>query len=181
MTMRRLAMVGGGNMGAALLGGMLAARWAEPDELAVVEVLAPGDELAARFPGVLVTDTMPAAEAAVIAVKPYDVAGATAAAVAAGARRVLSIAAGVATASIEAAAGDDAVAVVRAMPNTPALVGAGAAAIAVEWPPPTTTSRGPRASWAPSAPSSACPSTTSTPSRASPARARRICSSSPRR
>ncbi|MCB0998354.1 MAG: pyrroline-5-carboxylate reductase [Acidimicrobiales bacterium] len=129
--MRRLAMVGGGNMGAALLGGMLAARWAEPDELAVVEVLAPRrDELAARFPGVLVTDTMPAAEAAVIAVKPYDVAGATAAAVAAGARRVLSIAAGVATASIEAAAGDDAVAVVRAMPNTPALVGAGAAAIA---------------------------------------------------
>lgn len=124
-------MVGGGNMGAALLGGVLAARWAEPDELAVVEVLAARrDELAARFPGVLVTDTIPAAEAAVIAVKPYDVAAATAAAVAAGARRVLSIAAGVTLASIEAATGDDRVAVVRAMPNTPALVGQGAAAIA---------------------------------------------------
>jgi pyrroline-5-carboxylate reductase len=43
-------------------------------------------------------------------------------------RRILSVAAGVTTASIEAAAGQ-ALAVVRAMPNTPALIGAGAAAI----------------------------------------------------
>jgi len=43
--------------------------------------------------------------------------------------RVLSIAAGVPIARIEWATGTD-VAVVRAMPNTPALVGAGAAAIA---------------------------------------------------
>ena len=46
------------------------------------------------------------------------------AAAAAGARRVLSIAAGVSIATIQAAAGAG-VAVVRAMPNTPALVGAG--------------------------------------------------------
>ncbi|MCU1501931.1 MAG: proC, partial [Ilumatobacteraceae bacterium] len=50
------------------------------------------------------------------------------AAVAAGAERVLSIAAGVGLAALEAAAGPG-VAVVRAMPNTPALVGQGAAAI----------------------------------------------------
>jgi pyrroline-5-carboxylate reductase len=43
-------------------------------------------------------------------------------------RRVLSVAAGVTTAAIEAAAGH-AVTVVRAMPNTPALIGVGAAAI----------------------------------------------------
>jgi pyrroline-5-carboxylate reductase len=64
-----------------------------------------------------------------VAVKPYDVAAATAQAVGAGATRILSIAAGVSIAAIEAAAGPD-VAVVRSMPNTPALVGEGASAIA---------------------------------------------------
>jgi pyrroline-5-carboxylate reductase len=61
-------------------------------------------------------------------VKPGDVPAAAAAAGRAGAGRVLSIAAGVTTAVIEDAVGTEA-AVVRAMPNTPALVGAGAAAI----------------------------------------------------
>ncbi len=130
----RLVMVGGGNMGAALLGGMLAAGWCEPAEVAVVEVLAGRrDQLVAQFAGVTITDTVVPADAALIAVKPNDVAGATTAAVAGGARRVLSIAAGVSIASLEAAAAQatsDPVAVVRAMPNTPALVGEGAAAIA---------------------------------------------------
>ena len=61
--------------------------------------------------------------------KPGDVAAAIGAAVAAGAGRILSIAAGVRLASLEAAAGPD-VAVVRAMPNTPALIRQGASAIA---------------------------------------------------
>lgn len=133
-TTARVVMVGGGNMGAALLGGMLAAGWARADEVAVVEVLAGRRSvLAAQFPGVQVVADVPAAEGAVIAVKPNDVAAAVTAAVAAGARRVLSIAAGVSIASLEAAAAtatSDRVAVVRAMPNTPALVGEGAAAIA---------------------------------------------------
>src|SRR5262249_11589490 len=60
--------------------------------------------------------------------KPGDVDAACSAVVAAGCGRVLSIAAGVPLARLEAAVGD--VPVVRAMPNTPALVGAGAAAIA---------------------------------------------------
>ncbi len=64
----------------------------------------------------------------VIAVKPKDVASAVTAAVQAGTDRILSIAAGVTLVTLEAAAGD--VPVVRAMPNTPALVGQGAAAIA---------------------------------------------------
>ncbi len=115
-------------MGAALVGGLLAADWATTD-LAVVEVVATQrDSLTARFADVTITDTVPSCEAAVIAVKPYDVAAATTAAVAAGARRVLSIAAGVSIDALQAAAGDD-VAVVRAMPNTPALVGKGAAAM----------------------------------------------------
>ncbi len=132
----QLVLVGGGNMGAALLGGMIAAGWAAPDQLAVVEVLPDRRAaLAAQFPGVQVSDSAGAVPAAgaVIAVKPNDVAAAVAAAVAAGARRVLSVAAGVSIAALEAAAAgatDDRVAVVRAMPNTPALVGEGAAAIA---------------------------------------------------
>ena len=40
MTAARVVIVGGGNMGAALLGGIIAAGWARPDEMAVVEVVA---------------------------------------------------------------------------------------------------------------------------------------------
>lgn len=130
MTTHRLAIVGGGNMGAALLGGLVAAGWAPADELAVVEVVdARRRELAAQFPGVTVSAVAGPCEAAVLAVKPADTPAAASAAAAAGARRVLSIAAGVSTATLHQAAGDG-VAVVRAMPNTPALVGQGAAAIA---------------------------------------------------
>lgn len=128
MTTYRLAVVGGGNMGEALLGGLLAAGWSASD-LAVVEVLPERvDALRAAFHGVTVSATVPPCRAAVIAVKPYDVPEAVADAVNAGAERVLSIAAGVTIATLQAAAGIDAV-VVRAMPNTPALVGQGAAAI----------------------------------------------------
>ncbi|HSL57702.1 MAG TPA: pyrroline-5-carboxylate reductase [Acidimicrobiales bacterium] len=127
--MHRLVIIGGGRMGEALLGGLLAAGWS-PDDLAVVEALAARrDELRAAHPGVTVSDAALPAAGAVVAVKPGDVAGAVASAVAAGAERVLSIAAGVTLAALEAAAGRP-VPVVRAMPNTPALVGAGAAAVA---------------------------------------------------
>jgi pyrroline-5-carboxylate reductase len=121
-----LVIVGGGKMGEALLGGLVASRWADPTELAVVEpVAARRDELTARFPGVTVSaDPVPAA-GAVVAVKPADV---PAACRSLQVGRLLSIAAGVTLATLEEAAGD--IPVVRAMPNTPALVGAGAAAIA---------------------------------------------------
>lgn len=125
-----LAVVGGGNMGEALVGGLIDAGWAAPEELAVVEILpARREHLAARFPGVHVADAVPECAAALIAVKPGDVPSAVGAAVAAGAGRILSIAAGVTLVTLEAAAGKG-VPVVRAMPNTPALVRAGAAAIA---------------------------------------------------
>jgi pyrroline-5-carboxylate reductase len=63
-----------------------------------------------------------------VAVKPPDVAEACRALAGAGVGRVLSIAAGVRLAALEAELPD--VPVVRAMPNTPAFVGAGAAAVA---------------------------------------------------
>ena len=125
----QLVIVGGGNMGAALAEGLLRGG-TSPADLAVTEALAARRvELATLLPGVTISDEVPATDAAVIAVKPGDVVAAVAAAVAGGARRILSIAAGVTIARLEAAAGDD-VAVVRAMPNTPALVGQGASAIA---------------------------------------------------
>lgn len=124
-----LVVVGGGNMGAALLSGMLGSGRFDPASIAVVEPVAARREvLSEMFPGVLVTDSMPAASAAVIAVKPPDVGSAATTAVAAGTRRLLSIAAGVTTSTIDAAVGAG-VAVVRSMPNTPAIVGLGVSAI----------------------------------------------------
>ena len=125
---RALLIVGGGRMGEALLGGLLAAGRAA-DELAVAEVSAARRaELAAAHPGVAVVEAPIAAAGAVLAVKPGDVTDAARAAVEAGCERILSVAAGVTTRAIEEAVGSD-LPVVRAMPNTPALIGAGAAAI----------------------------------------------------
>ncbi len=136
----RLVLVGGGNMGAALLRGLIERGWAAAGDLAVVEVDgARREELANRFPGVAVVSTLDgiSADGAVLAVKPHDVADAMSALARSGVRRVVSVAAGVTTATIEQAAAavptagvHPPVAVVRAMPNTPALVGQGAAAIA---------------------------------------------------
>ncbi|MGH9132950.1 MAG: pyrroline-5-carboxylate reductase [Ilumatobacteraceae bacterium] len=126
---RELVVVGGGNMGAALLMGMVSSGEFEPSDVAVVEPLAERRAvLTGQFPGVLVTDSVPECDGAVLAVKPHDVPEVAAGVAAAGARRLLSIAAGVTTATIAAAAGTS-VAVVRAMPNTPALVGKGVSAI----------------------------------------------------
>jgi pyrroline-5-carboxylate reductase len=120
-----LLIVGGGRMGEALLGGLRAAG----REAAVAEVSpARRQELAAAYPDVEIVAAPIAADGAVLVVKPGDVAEAARAAADAGAGRILSVAAGVTTRAIEEAAGRD-LPVVRAMPNTPALVRAGAAAI----------------------------------------------------
>jgi pyrroline-5-carboxylate reductase len=128
--MTELVVVGGGRMGEALLTGLIAAGWAAAGDLAVVEpVEARRAELAERHPGVQVADAPVSAAGAVLAVKPATVPDAARALAGTGVRRVLSIAAGVTLATIEAAL-PDGVAAVRAMPNTPALVGVGAAAVA---------------------------------------------------
>lgn len=117
-------------MGEALLGGLLDARWAEPHEITVVERIAERrDVLTAAFPGVVVTDGLVPSEGSLVAVKPGDVVATCRDLAAVGVQRVLSIAAGVTLATLQEALGPG-VAVVRAMPNTPAVVRAGAAAIA---------------------------------------------------
>jgi pyrroline-5-carboxylate reductase len=125
-----LALIGGGNMGAALVGGILEGGVIDVAGLTIVE---PSPErraeLTEMFPGVAVADSVPPCRAAVLAVKPPLVAEVARAAVAAGATRLLSIAAGVTIESISSAVGSG-VAVLRSMPNTPALVRAGVSALA---------------------------------------------------
>jgi pyrroline-5-carboxylate reductase len=133
-----LLIVGGGKMGGALLGGLLRSRWADLADVAVVEPAAERRaELTEAFPGLRVLAAPEAGvladggeriSGAVLAVKPDAAEGACRVLGATGVRRVLSIVAGVPSARLEAALGGEPV-VVRAMPNTPALVGAGVTAI----------------------------------------------------
>ena len=132
--MTKLLVVGGGKMGEALLGGLIGSGWAEASELAVAEPdAARRADLAELLPGVVLVadlgDLDHTADAAVVAVKPLFVADVCRSLGEAGVRRILSIAAGVRLDSMESAV-PEGTAVVRAMPNTPAMVGAGAAAIA---------------------------------------------------
>src|SRR5947209_4734262 len=121
-------------MGEALLGGLIDGGW-DPENLAVAEVVAERRHaLEGRFAKVRVVPNpawaVAEAEVVVVAVKPGDVAAGLSAAepVLMPGALVLSIAAGVTIAAIEALVPGRPV--VRAMPNTAAVVGLGAAAIA---------------------------------------------------
>src|SRR5688572_27051319 len=124
--MNRVALLGGGRMGEALLAGLLDAGW-EPESIAVAEVDPDRRRaLETAFPSVHVVPSpawaVPDADVVVVAVKPGDVPTVleTAAPALADGVLVVSIAAGVTLATLEAALPGRAV--VRAMPNTPALV-----------------------------------------------------------
>jgi pyrroline-5-carboxylate reductase len=125
-----LQVIGGGRMGEALVGGLLKAGGHRLDGIRVVDPDPTRSEaLRAAFPGVDVVDEPGAASDNILAVKPGDVASVCAVLATHGPSRVLSIAAGVPVATLEGALAPGS-RVVRAMPNTPALIGAGAAAIA---------------------------------------------------
>ncbi|MEX2254327.1 MAG: pyrroline-5-carboxylate reductase [Acidimicrobiia bacterium] len=132
--MPSLALLGGGRMGEALLGGLLDAGW-EVGSLAVAEVDADRRRaLEERFPAVRVVPSpawaVAEAEVVIVAVKPGDAPSALeqAGPSLAPDALVLSIAAGVRIATVEAAAPGRPV--VRAMPNTAAVVRRSATAIA---------------------------------------------------
>ena len=116
-------------MGEALLGGMLAQGWAPADELAIVELdTERRRKLADVYPAIAVHESPLPAVDAMIAVKPQYVAEVATRLSELEVGRILSIAAGVTIATMESAA--PRARVVRCMPNTPALVGVGASAIA---------------------------------------------------
>lgn len=132
-----LLVVGGGKMGMALVGGLLDAGWASPDQVAVTEVsaarrselTAPGGAVA-RYPGLRLLDgELPPAQGVIVAVKPADVEHVCTRLASPKPARVLSIAAGVRLKDLETWCPPQA-AVLRAMPNTPALVRSGATAVA---------------------------------------------------
>ncbi|ATL70953.1 pyrroline-5-carboxylate reductase [Nocardia terpenica] len=135
--MTRIAVIGGGRIGEALLAGLLESGRQSKDLVVVEPVPVRAEFLAERF-GIRatdsVTDAVTGADVLIIAVKPNDVDGVLTelgkAALDGDRDQVLvSLAAGVPTARVEAKlpAGFS---VVRAMPNTPMLVGQGMCAIA---------------------------------------------------
>lgn len=127
--MTTLAIVGVGNMGGAILDGLLAQGWPAGDLRTVDQVSERCREERGVARGDL-ADTVTDVDALLVAVKPQGVAELLVQA--AGHLRpdtvVISIAAGVSTAAIEAALGTTNP-VVRVMPNTPAQVGQGVSVI----------------------------------------------------
>lgn len=131
-----LVVVGGGKMGEALVAGILDAGWAPPTDVVVVEAserrrqeLAGNGALKDRYRELTVVGELPAeTKAVLVAVKPNDVEGVCRSLEGRGARRLLCIAAGLTTKDLEAWC-PTGCAVVRAMPNIAALVGASATSI----------------------------------------------------
>lgn len=124
----KLAFIGGGNMARAIIGGLLARDMkpadivvVEPDASARLRLLAEHGVRAYEAPG----PEMAGADAAILAVKPQNMReAATAAAPYLGDPLVVTIAAGIRIADLARWLGGHR-RVVRAMPNTPALVHAG--------------------------------------------------------
>src|SRR3984957_6910201 len=130
----KLLVIGGGRMGGARVSVPRARGWGEPGALAVVEPSAERRrQLEGEHRGLVVHEQVGPGlvdddGGAVLAVKPDLAEGTCRLLKAAGIRRVLSVAAGIPAQRLEAALGDRAV-VIRSMPNTPVLVGAGVSAI----------------------------------------------------
>ncbi|HEX6886972.1 MAG TPA: pyrroline-5-carboxylate reductase [Candidatus Nanopelagicales bacterium] len=129
----RLAMLGAGRMGQAIIAGLLRGGW-PADRITAAEAHDATAQAVREQLGVRVVSSIggavAGAELVVVAVKPHDVLDAlreAAASLAPGAT-VVSIAAGLSTATL-AAHLPDGTPVVRVMPNTPSLVGEGMAAL----------------------------------------------------
>ena len=134
MTDFTLAFIGGGNMARSLIGGLIADGWA-PGRIQVADPdAARTTQLAERFPVITTRDNSEAiagADAGILAVKPqilHEVATQIAPAIREQQPVVISVAAGIRETSLRDWLGDQ-TAIVRCMPNTPALVQSGATAL----------------------------------------------------
>jgi pyrroline-5-carboxylate reductase len=131
---RRLAFIGGGNMAEALLRGILAAKRLTPDQVVVTDVREDRLAVLHTIYGVATTtdnaEAAAGAETVLLAVKPQVMPRALEELRRAVTEQqlVISIAAGIATVTIEAAFLRP-VRVIRVMPNTPALVLEGVSAL----------------------------------------------------
>jgi pyrroline-5-carboxylate reductase len=130
----RIAVLGAGKIGESLISGLLSSKWcAAKDIVATARSDERVAEMAGRYKVEATRDNRAAVEGVeivVIAVKPQDIdalLGELSGAVKPG-QTVLTVAAAIPTALIEAGLGDG-IAVVRAMPNTPSSVHEGMAGI----------------------------------------------------
>jgi len=131
--MATIGFIGSGNMAEALIKGITAAKLYEPENVFIADIRPERLDVLAKQYGVIPAkdnaDLAGKVDILVLSVKPQnmtealdsikDTLGAD--------TLVISIAAGIKTAKIAAVLGE--IAVVRVMPNTPALIGAGAAAL----------------------------------------------------
>jgi pyrroline-5-carboxylate reductase len=121
-------------MGSALVAGLLTANWCTPNELAIVQPSSPKREaLAERFGGVTILDQVAKGDVddgtgAVLCIKPDHAEAVARTLSGVGVSRLLSVVAGLSTQRLEACF-KSSVPVIRSMPNTPVLVGAGVSAI----------------------------------------------------
>ena len=130
-TRSRIAIVGVGNMGEAVLAGLVRSGRAPGDLFAGVRRPERGEDLAQRY-GVRALSAPEAAaeaEVVVLGVKPYDVVGVLSSLDLRAGQLVVSLAAGIPTDAMEAAV-PDGVGVVRTMPNTPSHLGEGMTVVA---------------------------------------------------
>ena len=131
--MSTIGFIGGGNMAEALIKGIVAAGIYAPENVLVSDIRDDRLEFLADIYGITVAESnsqvATGAETVVMSVKPQmmievlesvkDAIGSD--------RLVVSIAAGITVANIAAVLGE--VAIIRVMPNTPALIGQGASAL----------------------------------------------------
>ena len=126
----KLGIIGCGKMGTALVQGAIRAGVVAAGDVAGCDPYEKSRADFAKATGAAVGETpagLAGSEVILLCTKPADVAAALAEAASDQPRLVISIAAGVTLASLEAAAPGN-FRMIRAMPNTPALVGHGAAA-----------------------------------------------------
>jgi pyrroline-5-carboxylate reductase len=131
----KIAVIGGGKMGGVIAGGIVARKLASADDVTVADKISECLKRLRETHGVGTTeDNLKAvikANVVILAVKPQDI-GAVLQELAPaidGKKIVLSIAAGISTGFIEGHL-QEGVRVIRVMPNMPALIGEGAAALA---------------------------------------------------
>ncbi len=132
--MSEILIVGGGNMGEALALGMVNSAYAKVEDIVIAEPLVERAEYLGRTSGFRVvsngTEAVPEAQKVVIAVKPQvlDVVLNGLKDTLAHHPLLISVVAGVPTSRFTVILGDEA-RIIRVMPNTPALVGEGAAGL----------------------------------------------------
>jgi pyrroline-5-carboxylate reductase len=130
---KTIAFIGAGNMAEALIRGLLATKAVRLSQIVATDVRPERLEFFSKTFGIRTTGDNAAAvrdaTIVVLAIKPQQMSEALSTFRAPPAALFISIAAGVTTSRIERELGGR-VRVIRVMPNTPALVGAGAAALA---------------------------------------------------